>query len=153
MFIKPILATLCVMLSIQSSPIRADYTSPSIDAEDDVDAAIATMDMRPLLGYQENSPIILEKEDPSSVISRMEMPEEVEKFLQDPNIMESFPDHFMAPYLTEDMVKEYETLTFAQKIGFLSDGIKEIREKIKMLEDQSKLEQIESALQSIAFGG
>jgi hypothetical protein len=147
------LASLCVVLNIQSSPIRADYTSPGIDADDDVDAAIATMDMRPLLGDRENSPIILEKEDPSSVIFRMEMPEEVEKFLQDQNIMENFLGSFMAPYSMGDIIEGYETLTFAQKIGFLSDGIKEIREKTKMLENQSKLEQIENALASVSFGG
>ena len=140
------LAGLCVMLSIQSSAVRADYTSPGVDAEDDFETTMATIDMRPLLEYRENSSITLEKEAPSSVISMMEMPKEAEKFLEDQDIMKNFLDAFMAPASTKDIVEGYKTLMFAKKIGFLSDGIKEVREKNKMLKEQSDLEQIESAL-------
>ena len=137
MSVKSILliSGLLMILNSQNNIVRADYSFPSIDAEEEIEAAQSMRAMRPLLDLEHPKVPLSEFESPSSMKNFTLMTEEVLDKQEIPGLRE---DSFLNTEL-QDQITTYQ----------LSTRIKFTPETAESLKKESWLEKIERKLQNL----
>ncbi len=142
MSIKSILfiSGLLMILNSQNNIVRADYSFPSIDAEEEIEAAQSMRAMRPLLDLEHPKVPLSEFESPSPMKNFTLMTEKVLDKQEIPGLSE-------ASFLNTELQDQITTYQLSTRIKFTPETAEETGDSLKK---ESWLEKIERKLQNLA---
>jgi hypothetical protein len=141
MSVKSILliSGLLMILNSQNNIVRADYSFPSIDAEEEIEAAQSMRAMRPLPDLEHPKVSLSEFEPPSPMKNFTLMTEKVLDKQEIPGLSE-------ASFLNTELQDQITTYQLSVRVSFTPPAV----ETGDSLKKESWLEKIERKLQNLA---
>lgn len=143
-----LLTSFFIILSSQNAVVRADYSSPSIDAEDEIEAAQSMRAMGPLLDFDRAMVPLSEFESPSPIRNFTLMAKEaLDK--------QEIPGLNGASFLTNELQDEILSYRFSMRIGFIPPQTATGEEMRDSLKKESWIEAIVKNLEKLTpyYGG